>query len=1314
MVSPSMENETNSLGTGELPTSMAAMTATELDKNEYEPNEELLLLQIMEATNNVASPNLEAVLDDRAGLTWPSGQRQQSPLLMERPESSGIDAMVFSFAKPAQNSRPFSLQPLRTSASVPVSHETSDQNMQAIVEYSTREQQTKSSTLLSRSTNPPIRSHSHSMERPPTSIAPAQRSNSHNPPPTGPEERPRLDLQRTAECQENQASHAEPSLGPHRQPECSIQDSESLDVFQKNHGQLDDVEEINGPPSGENLELETTCLPEAHSPHNQWKVVKRRPSDKKKVNKRGSRIPSDNKNPQVPEEVLFQQLISRLRAREESEAVASHMQREMETKVVTLQDENKTLHEEIQKLNSKLKQRTNEARAYKSQTDSWKSRLAKIKIFLNELGADYQNLRGVAIHLKATRKSLDKERKEISETIEDVKAQLARISQTSRERRGCLLESESSIASLRQELKHADERARYAQGQLADEKKRSHLLELYIQNSSRTHDKKLELVKSGQLEMTRKLEAALRAKADDCELSQVISDDFGQKVEELMALARSTAENLSNNKMDVQQYEKINAAFESRIDSTTRQLTQDIKENSNLTGKKMEDLEAQLQLFRASVSEGSALLTELSASGVRCINLESKLDETVPALERFKLGFDGLRQSEASLEQQMDRLWRSLSEAKLPEQFGQNYVHISEKLNLENEIQQLSSKLKVVEEKLEAQRVNSLEKHHELLKVTAEAHQVELNAAKFESQVTVLQEKLQAVEVKAREDQVHAIARSRDQCRADSERQLHALVMEKAAIQVNTDKIKEQLAQTQRKLAEVETSSREQRKDLESLLTERQMRIHDLEETRNECTSNLAKQEAEIAKLRGQEAVLESQQISLQLELGEANRRSDGLENERTKATTETQYSLHALQDSLSSLRSELAKKEEERDELARELENANIARKNLEASISDAKSEAHALCARVQELESEIKEVRGTLLRLNIAQLEQPLPAALAQLGAIIQSVNAKQSEQASQNSAQASIDAGCRAGQGTQTVDDAMHMNLQATEPTTPVENRGNLSSSQAGIIVPFSSILQKLDPADCLMVENEPFDISSMLIRTPERVPSTKELIVPARPEKDSPFANVESQHTIQEPQLYRPSDTQRAPVEYVQGQIHREAVVEQTLIHPKQAGSGRKVSFETRKSTVEDDDLQVPDSQVNGAQPELVVLSLSGSHPTRTNRWTYSKRQREMLTEQQKTSPCEAASSRMEDREECTETGNNKKAKTCPAASNPVSQAKTGAELFPRRTSPTRLASGSSRTRSSEAMSSQTGPGRRLRKSARQTRAEKYSARFSQGA
>ncbi|KAL3467373.1 hypothetical protein BJX64DRAFT_283691 [Aspergillus heterothallicus] len=1310
-----MESEAEALTTGELP------SVSELDRNGHEPNEELLLLQMMEVANDVASPNLDAILDDGANFSWQSGQRQQSPLLMERPQTSGIEATSFSFAKPAQNSRPFSLQPLKVGAAVPTPLENPRQNGLAEVECPSKGNQTNVSS--SKTTRAPTRSYSYNAEKPSASTDQVQRSNSNNPLTVEPESRPDLDHQSALENQEGQVRKSPINPGQdHQNPvpeniEDNVQGAQYLPMSRTRYGRVDhfgDAEELIRGASYEDLALEINGLPEPPSQHDQWKVVKRRPSDKRRANKRESRVPSNVKNSQVPEEVLFQQLIGRLRAREESEAVASHVQKEMEAKITTLQDENKALHEELQKVASKLRQRTNEARIYKSQTDSWKSKLAKIKNFLNELGADYQNLRGEAIHFKAARRSLDKERKEISETIEDVKTRLNQMSQFSRERRGCLLESESLIATLRQELKRANEIARYSQNQVVDEKKRSHLLELYIQNSSRTQDKKLELVKSGQLELMKKLEAALKSRSNDCELSQIISDNFRHKMEEIVALVRSTAERISDEKISMQQCRKIVSEFESRVDSTTRQLTQEIERNSDFTGKKMSELETQLQLFRASIGEGSALFTELSASGSRCFSLESKLNEIIPRLENFNFGIDGLQQKEATLGQQIDQLERSLSEAKLPEQFGKNYIHLSEKLNLENEMQQLCSKLKSTEEKLEAHRVDSLEKHQELLRVTALAHQAELNAAKFESQATGLQEKLRATEAKARDDQDQAIARSRDQCMADFQRQLHAVMMDKAAVEVATERVKEKLAQAQNKLVEVENTAKEQRRDLESLLAERQTRIDDLEKVRNEFTSNLAKQEAEITKLRDQETNLTSQQISLQLQLGEANRRSDSLENERARATAESQKALESLQDNLSSLRSELVKKEGEHQALTRELESMNVTRDNLEAHLSDAKAGIQALHEQVQELNGAIKAVRETFDRLDIARSEQPLPEALIQLDATIQSVNSKKSEPVKQNQPQTLMHAASRMDQGTQTLDGCIDMGLPATEPILPVEDRGYCSpSGQGRDIVPFSSITQKMGPNDHWTTESDPFDLSTILTQTPERSSSIRDPMVPTSPENKNPFADIKPQNTIPGAQPYRIKGIKQAVAEITPEQIHKE---QHNPMRVKEAIAGRKVSFEaqTQMSADEDDDLQVPDSQANSTRPGLVVLSLNGSHSTRTNRWTYSKRQRESLTDQQKIGSSEEVPSQMKDPEGYTDEGSNKRVKMCSTPPKATPQTRKSSGAYNRRQSPTRLASGSSRARSSEAMLTQKGLGRSTRNSARMARAEKYNARFSQGA
>lgn len=98
-------NDTDALSAGD------PLSGPGCDEHGYDASEEVLLLQMMGTANNAVSPNLQAVLDDRIDIGWASGQRQQSPLLMERPQSSGIDISAFSFAKPAQKGKPFSLHP---------------------------------------------------------------------------------------------------------------------------------------------------------------------------------------------------------------------------------------------------------------------------------------------------------------------------------------------------------------------------------------------------------------------------------------------------------------------------------------------------------------------------------------------------------------------------------------------------------------------------------------------------------------------------------------------------------------------------------------------------------------------------------------------------------------------------------------------------------------------------------------------------------------------------------------------------------------------------------------------------------------------------------------------------------------------------------------------------------------------------------------------------------------------------------------------------------------------------------------------------
>lgn len=295
----------------------------------------------------------------------------------------------------------------------------------------------------------------------------------------------------------------------------------------------------------------------------QWKIVKRRHSDKRKT-KRVSYAPSETRA-QVSEEALFHQLISRMKAREESEAVASSLQREMEANMLALREENKDLVGELEVLGSKLQKRSAEARAYKGQNESWKAKITKIKGFLNDLGTDYQDLRGEAIRFKAARKTLDKERKEIAESLEDVKTSLSTVSQASLGQNSKLHDAGRLIASLEEQLEHTRDKVQYSQGQLADEKKRTRMLEMHIQNCSRAQGKSLEIVRSNQTDIMNKLNSAFEATRKSYESSYaVVGDTFDRKLNGFLVLVRTTTESLSNDSMDMQQCKEAICTFQSR------------------------------------------------------------------------------------------------------------------------------------------------------------------------------------------------------------------------------------------------------------------------------------------------------------------------------------------------------------------------------------------------------------------------------------------------------------------------------------------------------------------------------------------------------------------------------------------------------------------------------------------------------------------------------------------------------------------------------------------------------------------------------
>lgn len=406
----------------------------------------------------------------------------------------------------------------------------------------------------------------------------------------------------------------------------------------------------------------------------------------------------------------------------------------------------------------------------------------------------------------------------------------------------------------------------------------------------------------------------------------------------------------------------------------------------------------------------------------------------------------------------------------------------------------------------------------------------------------------------------------------------------------------------------------------------------------------------------------------------------DNLSSLQDKAT-ESEETHKNLQDSFSSIQDRLASKEEDYRALRKELEESNNIRETLESGKSKAKSEIHSLLKRVQEAESTTKMVRETLYRMNIAQLGQSLPEMMEQLKKSFQAANSNQALIVGQISSQTRTsetsarvaNPGTDLNAGNQ---EEVHTDPEENEPKTPINHYdGPSPSTRGGHIIPFSSIA--ISPIHYAVADGEPFDFSCMLMHTPERTSAQQELIVPPRPEKEPPSMEIiqgrNNRSTDAIPGAKRVSSAEGPNGMRTEDQ-HLGTAIEHAHLQSKDQVATRKVSFVAGNTAAETDSVQVQDSQDKKFQNNHLESSITGDNLTRTNRWTYSKRQRDTSTKRQDATTSEKAYPQSDDQQ----AHNNKKVKTFAEPFATATQGRTGSELHDRRKSPTRLASGSSRT------------------------------------
>lgn len=277
-------------------------------------------------------------------------------------------------------------------------------------------------------------------------------------------------------------------------------------------------------------------------------------SRKPTVSQSRSLLPGDSSSSQLTEDDIFLLLINRLRQREENEIAAASQREQVETEVLNLKEENKALKDQLESSVSRLQKKNVEIKAHKTQMEHWKAKLNKFKFFLNDFGNDYQGLRDEASHLKSTKGSLDNDRRDILNTINDARSQVARVVQSVENRKGRLAETSNVISSLEQALKNSDEKTVSVHRQLSDEKRKVAVLESYIQNLTRCQGKSIASIREEQHEILRRLDSAFESVDRKWESSHIaIQEMISPTLDTFSSSAKDLHERCSTDKLEAQQ-----------------------------------------------------------------------------------------------------------------------------------------------------------------------------------------------------------------------------------------------------------------------------------------------------------------------------------------------------------------------------------------------------------------------------------------------------------------------------------------------------------------------------------------------------------------------------------------------------------------------------------------------------------------------------------------------------------------------------------------------------------------------------------------
>ncbi|KAL5358463.1 hypothetical protein BJX96DRAFT_182929 [Aspergillus floccosus] len=1262
---------------------------------QYVEKRDTLLLQIPDTIDSHPPPGSEVASSRAHNANESPAKRAPSPLLMQRPQSSGVGLTAFSFARPLPSGKTFCLQPMdRSGQSGRKPHETDSRKEHTPAEACGNLTQRGHFRQATRSKN---------ITHPIT--IPGDQGNSER----------HTEAPNTERVQSQSASNLQLlSPGNEDLETCVLIIPGYLPQTMGNMLQefprsaFDRVKRKHSIEGSEHAGIPTTDTstviqePGVLEGNGVRESKKRRRTSGRKTSSTLV-VPADN-DTQMTEEALFQILIGRMKEREEKETAALDAREALKGKLSMLIKENQVLRRQLDAMVTRLQKKIVESKSYRSQIDGWKTRVANFKGLLNEVGSEYETLRSEVVHLKTSKESLVGRRREISIEIMDLRDQVFNTTNTMGELRSGIAKSRDSIHSLQLALKSEEEKCASVQVQLSDEKKRALALEAYIR--------------------VRKLDSAFECMSKQLEDSSsstqsVLENVFGECLGSLSHMN----EEYTEGKIGIQKCREIFQEVATRLQEVTLGLSTELKTNSETNRSLTTELKSQLQRVEDNLAPGSTLLEQLTTTKASCTSLGDSLDTSMSCVEQLDKSIKDAQNREYNLMEQMGHLQEKLSEVKaLPDRAKEDsHATIAKQVELEDRLKLLSTELANMINNLQTKDDEITHLNVALLEATGRLQEAETRANQSENEVCDLQERVKSIEVDVRAELTRASVISRDQTKAKYEQQLHELLREKMEACNAMEAMTKKLQTVEKSLVESEESWEKEKNKLEDLDVESRCREND---------QKLAEKDAEIERLQDEEVLRSEEKTSLLQQLKMANEDVLSLENKLSMLNTDTSKLNEESQLKLATLQSDILKKEEDYNKICSELTAANLERSNLESGKTKAKAEIYALLRRVQDSEIWLKKIRESMCKSGLMPPEQSFSEVWSKLESLLNSSSKAQLKSPEHDNSvtipnigglstcqvpstplNISGSPGTESVQATEVVYSSQ--SIQRSTQVSPVEgilkvpyldNASKIdrppSSQQSVNIVSFSSIRQQLSLDPCSSPQDVHSEFTDMLLLTPEEKEMGKPTSAEGKAElEERPKIPPTREHVDMVPSTQR-TEEGNGDVQTCENPKPDSGCLDKPEIP---ACKIKAVTFETEDPARRN--VQEPE---HGLDSEIFQKPSGARKSARMSQRTYSKSGQSSTTNgpEQKVAENGLRSAGAMNKDTEIPSSRNQRAKAPAASSSLKGKDSTTSDCLGRKTSPTRLASGSSKLPSTnEIQTSSQLPTARARPTRRRSRSKR---------